>query len=468
MADEQRNWDATDVRQHLAAGDVTAVEVVEAAIARGDAAAALGALVTATPEIAGEAARSATGPLAGVPTAVKDLSDQAGVVTGNGSRAWQDWVAPETAASVQQFLDTGVASIGKSGASEFGLSPSGNTVHLDPVRNPWDLSRSPGGSSAGAAALVAAGVVPIAHAADGGGSIRLPASCCGLVGLKPSFRRLALSADMDRVPIPLVTDGVVTRSVRDTALFHAAVEQATPAVGMPRIGHVTGPSTRRLRVAVVRDGAQGRIVHPDVVRVVDEVAGLLDDLGHEVVDLPMPFTDDVGDDFVLYWGLLAQGLILTGMQTFGRSFDVEQYAPFTRQLASHARRNLHRTAPAILRLRRFGSRHAELHADWDVVVTGTLAVPPPPVDWLSVELAFEEHLDRLFTAMPYTIAQNLSGFPAISLPLGRTSGEVADTPADLPVGVMFGAALGDERTLLELAYELEDARPWPHLAPPPD
>lgn len=461
MAD-LRTWDATETVTRLAARDVSPAEVVEAAIERAEASqVALQALVTPTFDAARrQAATRSTGPFAGVPTAIKDLSDVEGVETAHGSRAWKGHIASRTSEATRQFLGLGYVSIGKSATSEFGLVPSCEAVGFQPTQNPWASGYSPGGSSGGAAALVAAGVVPVGHAADGGGSIRIPASACGLVGLKPSHRRLTLVDDMDRIPIPISTYGVVTRSVRDTAAFHAAAECQDPVRGLPRIGAVTGPSSRRLRIAVVVDTPLGIPLHPDVREAVDQTASLCSGLGHNVEYVTAPFGQEFADDFTLYWGLLAQGILLTSRQTLGKSFDVEKFDPWTRALASHARRNPHRIPGAVLRLRRFREEHETIMAPWDVMLTSTMGTPAPPIGHLSPTADWDTLMERIHEFLPYTPAQNVSGLPAMSLPL-------ATSKSGLPIGLQFGAGFGEERTLLELAYELEAANPWQKLAPAP-
>lgn len=458
------DWDAVETAARVADGEVSAEEVTRAALERAAAAQDLAAVTHLHAEAALAAARAVdagerTGALAGVPTAIKDLDDVAGVPTSFGSRAFPGYVPSVTSPAVAHLLATGMVSIGKSSTPEWGLTATTEPLGRPPTRNPWDRGRSVGGSSGGAAALVAAGVVPIAHATDGGGSIRIPAAACGLVGLKPSRGRLTPMPRSAQMPISLTVWGVLARTVRDVATFHAAAERLRPAVGMPPIGAVHGPSSRRLRVAVVRATATGRPLDPEVADAVTSVAATLDDLGHRVVEIPTPFDPQVAEDFILYWAAMGFAIHrFVGRQVAGDDFRPDLLEPWTRGLSDLFRRNPLRGARAVLRLRGFGARYAEAIAPHDVLLTPTTATPPPPIGHLAVDLPFSVHRERVESYVPFTAAQNLAGAPAISLPLARTR-------EGLPIGLHLGAARGDDRTLLELAHELEQARPWPRLPP---
>lgn len=460
------NWDATETAARIRDGDVSAREVVDAAITRAQKAEPhLDALVTTTYDRAREAADDLDdlGPatravFAGVPSAVKDLEDVAGVPTGMGSATFDGYVATRTASSVTQFLSAGPISLGKSTSPEFGLTATTEPTHRPPTRNPWNLAHSVGGSSGGAAALVAGGVVPIAYATDGGGSIRIPAACTGLVGLKPSWGRLAMLETMEKAPVKLAVHGIVSRTVRDTANYLAAVERSSREAHLPPIGHVTGPSNRRLRVALVTDTPHGEQVHPDVVGAVEDTGRLLEGLGHDVVAVRAPSAADIADDFLLYWATLAFGVRLVGLELRGRDFDASRLDPWTQGLADQFKANLRRVPGAIRRLRGFGEVYAAFMQPYDVMVTPTLATPPPPIGHLSPDVPYEVKEQRVKAFACFTPIQNVSGAPAISLPLGRS----AD---GLPIGVQVAGHLGDERALLELAFEVEQAAPWPHRAP---
>ncbi len=461
------DWDATETAARIAARDVTALEVVEAALSRaGVADPALAAVVTRTAAQARAQARllddaptSSRPAMAGVPTYIKDLEAVAGVVTGFGSAGLGSHLSERTSPSVQQFLATGLVSLGKSATPEYGLTATTEPAGSLPTRNPWDLTRSVGGSSGGAAALVAAGVVPIAHATDGGGSIRIPASACGLVGLKPSRGRMVALDRADQLPIDVAVPGVVTTTVRDTAAFHAAAERVKPAVGMPLIGEVTGPSQRRLRIALVVETPTGRALHPDVATAIADAGRLCETLGHDVTIIPVPFGRELADDFLLYWGLLAAGVSMIGFELNGRRFRPSHLEPWTRGLSGNFRRNLRHVPGAMRRLKAVPGVYEASLEGYDVVMSPTNGTPPPPIGHLAIDLEFDVHRERVEEWVPFTPAQNLSGTPAITLPLGRSA-------EGLPIGIMVGGRIGDERTLLELAYELEAAQPWQRTATP--
>jgi amidase len=296
--------------------------------------------------------------------------------------------APRTGPFAAQLLSTGLAVLGKSRLPEFGFNASTEFMSAEPTRNPWHPDYSSGASSGGAAALVAAGVVPIAHANDGGGSIRIPAACCGLVGLKPSRGR-HLDGDQARaLPIKIISAGVVTRSVRDTATFFAAADRRAVHPGLLALLGVAGVPGQRVRQTDVRP-----VVRP----------GKLD--------------------------RLSSGL---------------------RRLY---RRELLRTPSTLLRLSRVKQAYATMFLRHEVVLSPVLAHVTPAIGVLSPRQPFDELLDRLTRYVAFTPLNNVAGSPAISLPTGATAG-------GLPIGVQLSAAYGDERTLLELAFALEQARPW--------
>ncbi|MCB9730780.1 MAG: amidase [Deltaproteobacteria bacterium] len=466
MADtEMASWDGVETAERIARGEVSALEAVRAAVARAQAwEPHLHAIATPTfDEALRQAVSPAPGPFSGVPSFIKDLDNVAGVPTGMGSRAYRGFVPKTTSPAVVQFLEAGFISLGKSTTPEFGLTATTEPEGGPPTRNPRDLGHSSGGSSGGAASLVAAGVVPIAYASDGGGSIRIPAACCGLVGLKPSRGRLVDLERSAKMPIKIATYGVVSRTVRDTAAFYAAVEAAGSAPGLPPIGHVQGPGSSRLRVGIYTDAPLGAPVHPAALAAVERTARLLEQMGHRVEPIK-PFSDEVvsqmARDFFNYWALLGAGAQRMTRQAVGRSFHADQLEPWTRGLAVHFRKNLLATPRGLWRLRRFGRLYADLFRDMDVLVCPTLAGPAPPIGHLSPELPFEVKYERIHAHAPFTPLQNIAGAPAISLPLGATD-------EGLPVGVQLATQVGQERLLLELAYALESEAPWPGIAPLP-
>ncbi|MGD1173558.1 amidase [Mycobacterium seoulense] len=447
--------DAVGLAHAIQAGWVSRAEVIEAAIARTEAVdPVLNGLAYAAFQQARTAA-PANGFFDGVPTFLKDNVDIAGQPTMHGTDAWTPWNATSDGEFTRLFLATGLAPVGKTQLSEFGFSASAEHPRLGPVRNPWNTDFSAGASSSGSGAFVAAGVVPIAHANDGGGSIRIPAACNGLVGLKPSRGRLPLDAHLRRMPVGIVANGVVTRSVRDTAAFYREAERIWRNPKLAPVGDVTGPGRQRLRVAVLTRSVQ-RDCSPQVRELVLKSAGLLEELGHRVeyLDEP-PVPASFVDDFVLYWGFLALAQVRSGRHMFGKTFDRARLDSLTLGLERNTARNIHRLPLAIVRLRRIRRRTAQFFGTYDVVLTPTLADETPRIGYLA-PTDYHQVIERLIDWVSFTPLQNVTGEPAISLPL-------AQSDEGMPVGMMFSADLGQEALLLELAYELEEARPWARI-----
>jgi amidase len=450
--------DAVGVAEAIQTGSVGRVEVVAAAIARTEAVnAALNGLAhSAFDRAQAQAAAPARGGLfSGVPTFIKDNVDLAGLPTMRGTDAWPARPADVDSDFARMYLATGMTPLGKTQMSEYGFSASAEHPRLGPVRNPWNTDHTAGASSSGSAAFVAAGVVPIAHANDGGGSIRIPASCNGLVGLKPSRGRLPLDKEVSQMPIRIVANGMLSRSVRDTAAFYAEAERICPASKLRPIGHVKHAGAERLRIAVITHSLL-RESSPEVRELTLKSAALLEELGHRVdhIEKP-PVPDSFVSDFVLYWGLLAMGQIQLNKRTFD-GFDVTRLDNLSRGLDRHARRNLHRIPLALLRLSRTRRYTARLARTYDVVMTPTLADEPPQIGYLDPMADYGQIIDRLQDWVAFTPLQNVTGEPAVSLPLALSAN-------GLPVGMMFSASTGHEARLLELAYELEDARPWARI-----
>ncbi|HZA10174.1 amidase [Mycobacterium sp.] len=451
--------DAVGLVQRLRSGAVSAAELVEAAIARTEAVnPALNALAYQAYD---RARREASGPrprgfFAGVPTFVKDNVDVAGMPTMQGTDAWPPRPARADGVWARMYLATGLVALGKTQMSEFGFSASAEHPRLKAVRNPWSPEHTAGASSSGSAAFVAAGAVPIAHANDGGGSIRIPASCNGLVGLKPTRGRLPLDKYMRQMPLRIITNGVVTRSVRDTAAFYREAERLWRNPKLPPVGDVTHPAKERLTVAVITSSLL-RDATAEVRELTLKTAALLEELGHRVVHLDQPPVPAwFVDDFLLYWSFLAFAVVRGGRGSFGGTFDRTRLDNLTLGLDRFAGRNLHRLPVAIARLAASRRITARLFRRYDAVLTPTLADPPPRLGHLDPTADYQQIIDRLVDWAAFTPLQNTTGDPAISLPL-------AESAAGLPVGMMFAATRGEEAKLLGLAYELEQARPWPLL-----
>lgn len=443
------DMDAVALRDALASGSVSPTEVREAALARARAAQQLNAVVTWM-----DAEEAIEGAFAGVPTFLKDNESMPGYPTTFGSRA-VPWVpAVEPTRFAVHWRQLGVQTLGKSALPEFGLTGTTEPLAHGPTRNPWGLDHTTGGSSGGSAALVAAGVVPMAHANDGGGSIRIPASCCGLVGLKPSRGRLVDVEGMDRLPVNLVTQGVVTRSVRDTVAFYEAMARIHPVDHLPPIGPTGDPG--RLRIGVLTERLTGLTVDPEVQAAVEEAAALCGALGHDVEQISNPFDDQIARDFLRYWGMLAFSLQRLGSQMFGKDYAPGELEPFTRYLSKFFSSVAAGVPGSLRRLRRFGPVYDEAFGDLDLILSPVLATPPVPIGHLGPDVDPRELLVRLIRFVSFTPLQNVSGAPAISLP-------TATSAQGLPIGVQFAARFGQEQVLLDLAAAIEQAKPWSRI-----
>ncbi len=452
--------DATETAARIRSRDVSAAEVVGAAIARAEALnPKLNFLVT--PDF-DRARAKAAGPVresfGGVPYLIKDLDDYAGLPTRFGSRAYATAVAADGQPPlISAYDNAGLIVIGKSSSPEQGYLPTTEPLGSPPTRNPWDLSRSSGGSSGGAAAAVAAGVVPVAHATDGGGSIRIPASNCGLFGLKPSRGRML---PFDRIPgqappVDISVQHCVSRSVRDSAALFAASERTGAAAILPPVNMVTAPSDRKLRVGLLLVTGEGMAPDPEVAAAIQATARLLESMGHGIEPTAWPMSGkQFSDDFLAYW---ASGAAIDNDKVrlrLGREPTEADLEPFTLGMG----RLVARTPPAELgaavqRLAAFGGVYDRWFERFDVILSPVLRTPAPPLGYVRGDVEFETLRKRLFEYVGYTPPHNVAGAPAMSVPLYWTA-------AGLPIGSQFAARVGGERTLFELAYALERAQPW--------
>jgi amidase len=454
--------DATETAELIRAKEITSSEAVDAAIGRAEEAQpSLNFLVTDLFEQAREHAANLPGsaggdaPFAGVPFLVKDMYDVAGVPTRWGAR-FGPLLPPASANSpqVDAFEAAGLVVIGKSALGEIGFLPTTEPLVSGPTRNPWDPAMSPGGSSGGSAAAVAAGVVPVADAADGGGSIRIPASACGVFGLKPSTDRLVGHQDLAG-GYPLTVEHCLSRSVCDSAALFAIMERKELSEGLPRVGHVSGPSKRRLRVAVVQRSFGGSSPDSDVAAAIEGTAELLQSLGHRVEEASYPFdTGPVMADFSVLYATAALGVRDLVASVAGVEPDETLLEPFTLAMAAAAaalpdgaleetKRRLEAVKPL----------YQSMFSDFDVVLSPVTLTPSVPIGHIDGSVPFEDLVGRIGGYADYTVLHNIVGAPAMSVPLGWTAG-------GLPVGSQFAAGIGEERTLFELAYELEEAQPW--------
>ncbi|MFI8521896.1 amidase [Streptomyces sp. NPDC085481] len=393
------------------------------------------------------------GVLAGVPTFVKDNTDYLGLPTGHGSAAFTPKAARRHAPFARQFLSSGVTVLGKTRLPEFGFSPSTEYEGAEPVRNPWNTGYSAGGSSGGSAALVAAGAVPIAHANDGGGSIRIPAACCGLVGLKPTRGRVVANAQSRQLPLDLVSDGIVSRSVRDSAAFLAAAETYWRNPKLPPVGLVEGPSERRLRIGFLLDSPNGVRSDTATRAAVTQTVATLERLGHTVEPVALDLDPRFTEDFLTYWGLLSFLLGVTG-RTLGADFDRHHMDGLSQGLRDMYVKKWQRTPGVLRRLKRTREAYAASFRGLDLVLSPVLAHTTPPIGHLSPSVAYPTLIERILAYVAFTPVNNVVGTPSISVPAASA------TENGLPIGVMFSGRPGSERTLLEVAFALEADQPF--------
>jgi amidase len=392
----------------------------------------------------------AEGPFSGVPIPIKDLSDTRGIRTTYSCKAFANNVPEADRAVVRRIRAAGFVIVGKTNTPEFGSIGMTESELNGDCRNPWDTSRTPGGSSGGAAAAVAAGLAPVADASDGGGSIRIPASCCGLFGLKPSRGRVS-PAPFGSGSLGLGTSGPIARSVRDAAALLDVMTGyepgdffVAPQPGRPFLEECDR-EPGRLRIAVTVEPPIDVPVDPqcaDAVRVASE---LLTELGHDVVEAtPWWRSETTIEDFTRIWQI---GPATSGVE------DLSLLEPLNRALAERARETPSpASAVSVMRLQALTRRVVAFWDDVDIVVTPTLALPPVPIGWTWADDPWET-MERQWHWTPFTALVNVTGQPAMSVPLHRT----AD---GLPVGAhMIGKPFA-EATLFRLAAQLEQARPW--------
>lgn len=447
--------DATELAAMIARGDISALEAVDAAIARANAVQPqINFMVSDTYALARARAQAPlSGPFAGVPYLIKDLNSVTGAVTRSGTRVTAGAPpATEQDVYVTRTLATGLVCIAKSATPEYGYLPTTEPLAFGPSRNPWNVGHSTGGSSGGAAAAVAAGVVPMAHANDGGGSIRFPAANCGLVGLKPSRGRLV----EEGVPGPLdiAVQGVVSHSVRDTAAMLAATERTGDSAILPPVGMVSAPLTRKLRVGVLTKGFANHEADAEVAAIVRLAAKDLEGMGHMVTDTNWPTPASFSDDFLAFWSLGAANDIATATKASGRPATTDWFEPFSLRMAENAKGLTEADQGAVIgRLMAATAAYTAWIASFDIVLSPVIASPPSPLGYLRGDVAFDTLRERLLQQVGYTLIHNVCGAPAISLPLGWSSG-------GLPVGVQVSAAMGAEALLLQVAYAFEQATPW--------
>ena len=462
---EYESYDALGLAALVKAGEVSATEVLEAAIARVESRnPTINAVVMELYDHATQAIEAGLpeGPLKGVPFLLKDLgSALAGARTARGSRFFADLPpASEDSVHVTRLKRAGMVIFGKTSTCELGASLTCEPQLYGPSRNPWDLERTPAGSSGGASAAVSARLLPIAHASDGFGSIRAPAASCGLVGLRPTRARNTMAPYFGESLGGLAIEHAVSLTVRDSAALLDAT--SGPAPGDPYIAPPparpfleevgAGPGT--LRVAFTSRAPNGAPVVADSLRVLQETASLCEDLGHQVAEAdPAIDRADVIPTFRTISAI--QILYLLRAHPSGRTpapGELETVVADTARLAETIDGTTYMAA--VHTAHRIGRQMAAFHADWDVLLTPGLGTLPPRLGWMDMMMEdLEEYWRRVFEFSPFTVWFNLTGQPAMMIPLGTTE-------SGFPVAVQAIARHGDEATLFRFAAQLEEARPW--------
>jgi amidase len=448
-------------------GEVSALELLETAIARAETVnPKINAIVYRFYDRARDDARSYTPaqePFAGVPLLLKDIL---GVCEGAPTRSASPFL-PDTPSDNDSYLvarlrRAGFIPFAKTNVPEFGLPPFTESRLYGAARNPWDLNRTPGGSSGGSAAAVAAGVVPVAHANDGGGSIRIPAACCGLVGLKPTRGRNSLGPDFGDLMNGLIVEHVVSRTVRDTAAaldatsgYVAGDPYAAPPPARPFLAEVSS-KPRKLRIAFTTKAPYGVTLDPEIVNATEATAKLCAELGHHVEEAGFDLdATRLGPSFLTVYSAGLATVIESSAKATGSVPQQQDFEAMTWNFYQRAREFTgSQYLMAVAALQRVGRAFAGFFENYDVWLTPSLGSLPLPVGTIDFNDPTTKFADRRIAGFAlYNPLYNLSGQPAITLPL-----EVSKD--GLPIGMMFGARYADEATLLQLAGQLEAARPW--------
>ena len=458
-------YDALDLAKLVRARQVTPRDLFEDAIRSIEALnPKLNAVICKTYDRALGQCTSATaydGLFAGVPFLVKDNATIAGVASTLGSRSMVGNISERTASFFTATERAGFVLLGVTNMPEMGLIDGTENVLYGPTHNPWNLAYSPGGSSGGSGACVAAGILPLAHGTDGGGSIRIPASHCGLFGLKASRGRL-LPGSFANASWPRLVEGGLSRTVRDTAAYFSVTED--PGTALPKLGFVSRKSPTRLKIAIMFDGTQGQTPHPEVRKAIVDAAELCRDLGHTIGEARPPFDQSALSDAAQQVAAVdvanavdaiarAKGIVRLEDGFESRALGLREQAlrkgPFDGQIA------------AALPILKAGTAALDrFFQQWDILLSPVLRAPVFKTGMRDqARFSFRELDDMLHDYVAYTSLHNICGTPAMSVPLHWDSN-------GMPLGSQFAARTGAEATLLALAYELEEARPWATKHPP--
>ena len=489
---EYDKFDALGLAELVKKGEVTPSELLDEALIRADQVnPRINAIIRPMVDLAkARAQEKFTGPFGGVPFLLKDLiASYAGVEMTNGSRFFRGHIPSEDSEYVTRFKKAGVNIFGKTNTPEFGITPSTEPDFTGATRNPWDELRSPGGSSGGSSAAVAAGIVPMASASDGGGSIRIPASCTGLFGLKPSRGRVPSGPDAPDGWFNFIAEHVVSRSVRDSAYMLDCLQGDYAGqllkVNKPPHSYASAieKKPKKMRIAFSLDAGMGQSLHEDCKEGVLATVKLLQEMGHECEEVSLPIDrDEVIYAYSILVAAEMAATLMDGERQLGRSGKASDFEPRTWALMKLGR-SFHGgdVANAVWTLGQFSRKWMMFFEPYDALLTSTLGTPPCKVGELKPDtseliqfkalsmlpigmLAKQKDFviksgARVFNYCSQTIPANVTGQPAMSVPLHWNK-------EGLPIGMMFTGGFGQEHVLLNLAAQLEQARPWADKRPP--
>jgi len=473
---EYEGWDATEMAMQLRTGHVTPLEVLEASQVRAHAQSKINAIAMFHDDMAHEKAlrlsqytklqreiETEKAPLWGVPFALKDLGAMLkGTITTHGSVFFKEALSDQDSSLVQRYLSAGLNVFAKTTSPEFGQTATTESKLFGDTLNPWNTSLSAGGSSGGAAAAVAAGILPMSHASDGGGSIRIPASHCGLFGFKPSRGRIPMGPNSLEGWMGLSCQHVISRSVRDSALVLQLTQGSEAGTrSSPNNTFQNIKSTcRPLKIALMINNPFGAPVHPDCIEAVQKTAKLCESLGHRV-EIAQP-TLAVRDMFASMGIATATGM-LTQVQAreaaLGRAARQDEFETLNWRSMALAKQF---TALQVFKARSVfdqAGRTLDLFlTDYDCILSPVTAAPPPLIGAMSLNQPYEDFVKVAMSASPFTALFNMSGHPAMSVPLHWNA-------QNMPIGTHFAGRYGDEDTLFSLAAQLEQAAPWKERRP---
>lgn len=460
VSDEFALLDATAQADLVRRGAVTPLELVDAAIARIERInPKLNALASMDFDLARKRAAEidTNGRFAGVPTLIKDLLPYPGHATAFGTRMFAGQKTPAGSPYTEALDAAGLIVLGKSATSEFGLLGTTETLSNGPTRNPWDISRSPGGSSGGAVAAVAAGIVPVAHASDGGGSIRGPSSFTGLFGFKPSRGRTVSNGMPASMPTArLIAEHCVSRSVRDSYHWLAATERPDRTSMLPSLEGLKASPQKRLRIGAYRLDCFGSTPSADAEAALETGIGLCRLLGHDIIDVHGPTIDTqaTSEAFFTLTGCSIGQLLNQVRQMLGSNFNPDLFEPYTLDLARRAEGTSPETLAKLLEALHVAERDTDASlTGFDILLSPTVAMPAFPLGIHGPNQAPTEADAFIARLAGYTVVASLAGWPAMSVPIHRTA-------SGLPIGCHFAAAREQDDLLFSLALQLEEAAPW--------